>query len=65
MIQEGEIVEIKKYGKVVAVINPPPPKPAKKRPDFLARFEKMHGKDWEKRIPKINAVVRDRQSREY
>jgi antitoxin (DNA-binding transcriptional repressor) of toxin-antitoxin stability system len=65
MVQEGEIVEVKKYGKVVAVINSPPPKRSKKRPDFLARFEKMHGKEWETRVPKVNAVVRDRESREY
>ena len=45
-IQEGEQVEIRKRGKPVAVISPPPtPKRGrrKKRPNFAARLKRIFG----------------------
>ena len=67
-VQDGETVEISKRGEVIALISPPPVKrvePPGKRPDFLDRIERIYGKDWRRRIPKKNAIVLDRESREF
>ena len=45
LIEEGEEVEIKKRGKVVAVMQPPRPKKSRKvpMPDFAARAKRYCG----------------------
>ena len=44
-VSEGEYVEISKRGKVVALLTPPPHKPARarKRPDLAARLKIRDG----------------------
>ncbi len=63
-VQEGEVVEIHKYGKIVAVLSPPGrTKLLKKkaRPDFAERFKKLYG---DKRL-KGNIILEERESRIY
>ena len=67
-VADGESVEISKRGEIIALLTPPAPKPPhsrRKRPDFFARFERIYGKDWEKRIPAKNSVIADRESRSF
>jgi antitoxin (DNA-binding transcriptional repressor) of toxin-antitoxin stability system len=62
-VQEGEEVEIQKYGKIVAILSPPVRKKGSKkaRPDFAERFKKLYG---EKRL-KGNIILEERESRPY
>ena len=63
-IEEGEQVEIRKRGKLVALISPPlPPKRSgrKKRPDFAARLKRIFG---DKVLPG-NIIVDERDSRPF
>jgi antitoxin (DNA-binding transcriptional repressor) of toxin-antitoxin stability system len=67
LVEQGEGVQITKRGEVVAVISPPPPlklrRPKKK--DFMARFARIYGPDWEKRCVGKNSIIADRESRPY
>ena len=63
-VEEGEEVEIRKRGKLVALISPPPPlkiPQRKKRKNFLGRLKRIYG---EKQFHE-NIVVQERQSRPY
>ncbi len=63
-VEGGEQVNISKRGKVVAILAPPPvvtPNRPKKRPDFLARLKRIYGD----KILSGNAVVEERNSRNY
>lgn len=44
-VEQGESVTLKKRGKTVAIINPPPKSQEKKtaRPDFAARLKSIYG----------------------
>jgi antitoxin (DNA-binding transcriptional repressor) of toxin-antitoxin stability system len=67
-VADGESVEVSKRGEIIALITPPMPKAAphrRKRPDFLARFEKSYGKNWRRKVGARNSVVADRQSRSF
>ncbi len=63
-VEQGEEVEIRKRGKVVARLTPPPAKKAArraKRPDFAAR---LHGIFGNQRL-KGDVIVEERDSRDY
>jgi prevent-host-death family protein len=63
-VADGESVEISKRGQVVAMIVPPVTatrKRSSKRPDFLARLQRIYGQK-----PRgANPVVEERASRNY
>jgi prevent-host-death family protein len=61
-VEEGEAVEISKRGKVIALLTPPArskPKPARKRPDFVARLKRICGD----KVFSGNIIVQERESR--
>jgi antitoxin (DNA-binding transcriptional repressor) of toxin-antitoxin stability system len=63
-IDEGEVVGIRKRGKLIALLSPPPaPKPpkARKRPDFLGRLKRIYGN----KVLRGDVVVEERNSRRY
>lgn len=62
-IEEGEQVEIRKRGKIVALMSPPVPKKRrrKKRPDFAARLTRIYGDT----IVPGDTIVEERESRPY
>ncbi|MCZ7637417.1 MAG: prevent-host-death protein [Verrucomicrobia bacterium] len=63
-LEQGEPVEIRRRGKVIALLSPPPvPRAcrARKRPDFAARLKRIYGD----LILPDDVVVADRESRGY
>jgi len=63
-VEQGEEVEIRKRGKVVARLMPPPPAKAarpRKRPDFAARLRGIFGSQ----VVTGDVIVEERDSREY
>ena len=63
-VANGELVEVSKHGKIVALITPPTaPKPVRprKRPDFAARLKRIYGD----KIFSGNVIVEERESGRY
>lgn len=64
-IEDGEQVEVTNRGKIVALLSPPrPPVPArsrKKRPDFMARLQRIYGN----KVLQGDVIVEERNSRPY